>query len=133
MAAWMGYVYDQQPEPTNFVGVPVQIAVLDSNGNHYPIGTVTTDPSGSYSLTWSPVIPGNFTVYATFAGTGGYWPSYAEAHFYAPAPSPTAAPTASPPTGLASTGTVELGVVAIIIVIIIIGALILVMLSRKHA
>jgi hypothetical protein len=132
MAAWMGYVYQQQPEPTNFVGVPVQIAVLDSNGNHYPIGTVTTDQSGSFSLTWSPIIPGNFTVYATFAGTNGYWSSYAEAHFYAPAPSPTPAPTASPPTGLASTGTVELGVVAIIIVIIIIGALILVMLSRKR-
>jgi hypothetical protein len=132
MTQWMGYVYQQQPEPTNFVGVPVQIAVLDSNGNHYPIGTVTTDPAGSYSLTWSPTIPGNFTVYATFAGTKGYWPSYAEAHFYAPSPTPTAAPTAAPPSGLASTSTVEYGIVAVIIVIIIIGALILLMLSRKR-
>ena len=132
MTQWMGYVYQQQPEPTNFVGVPVQIAVLDSNGNHYPIGTVTTDPDGSYSLTWSPTIPGNFTVYATFAGTQGYWPSYAEAHFYAPSPTPTAAPTAAPPSGLASTSTVEYGIVAVIIVIIIIGALILLMLSRKR-
>ena len=40
MTAWMGYVYQQQPEPTNFTGVQVQLAVLDSNGNHYPIGTL---------------------------------------------------------------------------------------------
>jgi len=132
MSAWMGYVYQQQPEPTNFNGVQVQIAVLDSNGNHYPIGTVTTDASGSYSLTWAPTIPGNFTVYATFDGNNGYWPSYAEGHFYASPSAPTAAPTASPVTGLASTATVELGVVAIIIVIIIIGALILLMLNRKR-
>ena len=132
MSAWMGYVYQQQPEPTNFTGVQVQIAVLDSNGNHYPIGTATTDASGSYSLTWAPTISGNFTVYATFAGTNGYWPSSAEAHFYASPPAATAAPTASPVTGLASTATLELGVVAIIIVIIIIGALILLMLNRKR-
>ncbi len=33
MSEWMGYVYQQQPEPTNFTGVPVTIAVTDSNGN----------------------------------------------------------------------------------------------------
>ena len=67
--------------------------VLDSNGNHITIGTATTDASGTYSLTWTPEIPGNYTVYATFAGTNGYWPSSAETHFYASPPSPTAAPT----------------------------------------
>ena len=78
----MGYVYQQQAEPTNFTGVPVQIAVLDSNGNHYPIGTTTTDESGTYSLTWTPTIAGNFTVYPSFAGTNGYWPSTAETHLF---------------------------------------------------
>ena len=29
MAAWMGYVYQQQPEPTNFTGVSVQLAAID--------------------------------------------------------------------------------------------------------
>ena len=51
MSEWMGYVYQQQAMPTNFTGVPVQIAVLDSNGNHYSIGTATTDASGMYTLT----------------------------------------------------------------------------------
>ena len=132
MSAWMSYVYQQQPEPTSFTGVPVTISVLDSNGNHYNIGTVTTDSSGMYTLTWTPIIPGNYTVYANFAGTHAYYPSSAETSFYAGTPPPTPAPTASPVTGLASTGTVELGVVAVIIVIIIIGAILAVLTLRKR-
>ena len=132
MSQWMQYVYDQQPEPTNFKGVPVTVAVTDSNGNHYNIGTATTNPNGFYSLTWTPTIPGNFTVTATFAGTQAYYGSSANAAFYASAPAPTAAPTASPPTGLASTGTVMLGVAIIVIVIIVIGAVIVVLLLRKR-
>jgi len=130
MREWMGYVYQQQPEPTNFTGVPVQIAVLDSNGNHYAIGTATTDQFGSYSLTWTPTIAGNYTVYATFAGTAGYWPSSATTSFAvdhaAATPTPTAAPAAS------NTDTYVLAsAIAIIVVLVIIGA-ILMMMVRKH-
>ena len=132
MTQWMGYVYQQQPEPTNFVGVPVTIRVTDSNHNTYPIGTVTTNEQGFYTLTWSPIITGNYTVTATFAGTNAYYPSSDVTSFNVMSAPPTASPAPSPPTGLASTGTVELGVVAIIIVIVIIGALILVLLSRKR-
>ena len=132
MSQFMEAVYEQQPMPSNITGVSVQIAVLDSNGNHYPIGTVTTDASGFYSLHWTPIIPGNYTVYATFAGTNGYWPSSAEAAFYASSPPPTPAPTASPPSGLASTGTVELGIAAVIIVIVIIGAVLAILTLRKR-
>ena len=81
MNDWMGYVYQQQPFPTNFTGVPVNINVIDSNGNYRTIGTATTDAAGTYSLTWTPDIPGNYTVIATFAGTNAYWPSSAETHF----------------------------------------------------
>jgi len=132
MMQWMGYVYQQQAEPTDFTGVQVQLAVLDSNGNHYPIGYATTDQSGTYSLTWTPPIPGNFTIYATFAGTNGYWPSTAETHIYAGSPPPTPPPTASPPSGLASTGTVELGIAAVIIVIVICVAVLAVLMLRKR-
>ncbi len=107
MSAWMGYVYQQQAMPTNFTGVKVQIAVLDSNGNHYTVGTATTDASGMYTLTYTPTISGNFTVFATFAGTNGYWPSSAESSFVATAAHATEAPTATPLTGIASTSTVE--------------------------
>ena len=131
MSEWMSYVYQQQPEPTNFTGVQVQIAVLDSNGNHYSIGTTTTDASGTYSLTWTPIISGNFTVYATFEGTNGYWPSYAETHLYAGV-TPTVTPTATPQANLVTTTELMTylvaGVIAIIIAIAIVGLLIL----RKH-
>jgi hypothetical protein len=133
MTQWMGYVYQQQPEPTNFTGVPVTISVLDSNGNCYKIGTATTDSSGTYSLTWTPTIPGNFTVYANFAGTNGYWSSSSEAHFTVMKAAPTAPPTAPPVTGLASTGSLELGIAAVIIVIVIIGVVLAVLMMRKHA
>jgi len=132
MTQWMSYVYQQQAAPTTFTGVPVTIAVTDSNHNCYVIGTATTDANGFYTLTWTPDIPGNFTVTATFAGTTGYYPSSAETSFYAGTPAPTAAPTASPPTGLASTGSLMLGVAAIIIVIVIIGVAILAVLLRRR-
>ena len=105
--------------------------MLDSNGNHRLIGTATTDTSGTYSLTWTPDISGNFTVYAEFAGTQGYWPSSAEAHFYA-GTTPTAAPT-STPISLASTQSyVIYGVAAIIVVIIVIGAILALLMLRKR-
>jgi outer membrane protein assembly factor BamB len=131
-SAWMQYVYMQFPAPTNATGVPVTLSVTDSNGNHYVIGTATTDTSGMFTLTYTPTIPGNFTVYANFAGTNSYYPSSAETSFTVESAAPTAPPTAPPITGLASTGTVELGIVAVIIVIVIIGAMLAVLTVRKH-
>ena len=135
MGQWMSYVYQQQSMPTNFTGVPVQFYVLDSNGNYRQIGSATTDESGSYSLTWTPDIIGNFTVYANFAGTNGYWPSSAETHFNVGSPAATA-PVATAQTNLATTGDlmtyIVASAIAIIIVIVIIGVLIIVM-QRKRA
>jgi len=132
MTQFMEAVYMQQPMPTNTTGVPVTVSVTDSNGNHYDVGTVTTNPSGTFGLTWTPIIPGNFTVTATFAGTQSYYGSYATTYFYASSPPPTPAPTASPPSGLASTSTVMLGVAVIVIVIIICVAVLAVLMLRKR-
>jgi hypothetical protein len=130
MKEWMGYVYQQKAEPTDFTGVQVQIAVLDSNGNHYPIGTAMTDESGTFRLTWTPEISGNFTVYATFAGTNGYWPSYAEDGFTVmEEPATTPAPT-SPPASMADLYLVP-GIVGIIIAIAVVGAVIVLMLRKR--
>jgi len=131
MTAWMGYVYQQQAEPTNFTGVTVTLSVTDSNHNHYVIGSATSDESGSYSLTWTPPITGNFTIYANFIGTNGYWPSSAETYICAGTPSPSASPYPSPVTGIASTGSLELGIAAVIIVIVIIGAVIILTLRKR--
>jgi hypothetical protein len=131
MSQFMEAVYEQQPMPHS-TGVPVTLTVLDSNNNYRTIGTATTNVLGDYSFAWTPDIPGNYTVYATFAGTGGYYSSSASTGLYANSAASTPAPTATPLSGVATQSTVEYIGVAIIIVIIIIGALIMLMLSRRR-
>jgi hypothetical protein len=124
---WMSYVYQQQALPLNTTGVPVTISVLDSNGNFRKIGTATTI-GGTYAFTWTPDIPGNFQVIASFDGSNSYYPSSAFAYFYASAAA-TPAPTATPITGFATTGDLmtylAVGVIAIIIAIVVVGILLL--------
>ena len=131
-SAWMEYVYEQQPRPTNVTGVQVQISIKDSNDNTRVIGTATTDASGTYALSWIPDITGNFTVYANFAGTNSYYSSSAETHFYAGSPTPALAPTSPPINGLASTSTLMLAVAAIIVVMITGIVAIALMINRKR-
>ncbi|MGO8805824.1 MAG: PQQ-binding-like beta-propeller repeat protein [Candidatus Bathyarchaeia archaeon] len=131
MSQFMEAVYQQQPMPNNITGVPVTIMVTDSNHNTRAIGTTTSNANGFYSLTWTPDIAGNFTVNAVFAGTSGYYGSSANAAFYA-SPATTTAPTATPLTGLASNTTVEYGIAAIAIIIIVIGAVLAMLVTRKH-
>jgi len=81
MTDWMAYVYQQKPMPTAFTGVDIQLYVVDSNGNYRQIGSSKTDQNGYYSVTWKPDISGDYRVYASFAGTNGYWPTNAETSF----------------------------------------------------
>ncbi|MFB3890089.1 MAG: PQQ-binding-like beta-propeller repeat protein [Candidatus Bathyarchaeia archaeon] len=111
MGRWMEYLYMQKPIPGDAKGVSVQLSALDPNGNNQDIGTVTTDLSGTYSVLWTPPVQGKYIITATFAGTGSYWPSYAEtaigvtaAPSASAAPPPTAAPT-PPPTSPQPTST----------------------------
>ena len=131
MSEWMGYIYQQQPKPTNFTGVPVTIAVTDSNGNCYNIGTATTDASGTYGLTWVPTIAGNYTITATFAGTNGYYQSTAEDRFTvmeqpAAATHPTPIPASSVDTYFVP------AVIGIILAIVIVGAITILLLRKKQ-
>jgi hypothetical protein len=124
MTGWMEYVYMQQPCPSTVKGIPISIDVLDSNGNYRNIGTTTSDGSGTFAFTWTPDIPGDFTVIATFAGSESYYPSNAETHFNAAMPAPTASPYPTinlPPTEMYVVG---MGI-AIIIAIAIVGILLL--------
>jgi len=133
MSDFMASVYEQQPMPTNITGVPVTFTVTDQNGNTYNIGTTTTNAYGSYGFNWTPQIPGNYTIVATFAGTGGYYGSCAETYLYANTLAATSAPTATTSvTGLASTNTVELGIATIAIIVIIIGAILAILMLRKR-
>ena len=132
MSQFMEAVYEQQPMPTNITGVPVTLYVLDSNNNYRSIGTTTTNTLGDYSFTWTPDITGNYTVYATFAGTQSYYGSSASTGFYASPPAATAAPTATPLNGVAIQNSVMYVGVAIIVVIIIIGSVLAILVTRKR-
>ena len=131
MDAWMGYVYQQQAAPANFTGVPVNLYVLDANNNYRQIGTATTNANGMFTFTWTPDITGDFTVFAAFAGTKGYWPSSDTTSFTAMPPA-AASPTATPLSDVASQNTLTYGLVAIVIVIIVIGAVLAVLVTRKR-
>ena len=88
MSNWMAYVYMQKPRPTDTTGVPVTISVVDANGNYRDIGSTKTE-NGFFSVTWTPDIPGKYTVYASFQGSQGYWPSNAMSAFVVDPAAPT--------------------------------------------
>jgi hypothetical protein len=133
MTAWMGYVYQQQPEPTNFTGVSVTLTAIDPNHNFITLGIATTNAYGLYYYDWTPPsIPGNYLVTATFAATNGYWGSSAQTDMVVQNAPPTPAPTATPVTGLASFASLELGIAAVIIVIVICVAALAVLILRKR-
>jgi hypothetical protein len=130
MDPWMGYVYQQQPKPTNATGVKVVLTVLDPNNNCYDVATTTSDENGFYSAVFTPPVPGKYTVYATFEGSESYWPSTAvtalnvlEVPQATPAPTPTPAP-------MTDTYVLGLGAGAII-AIIAIGLVIILMLRKR--
>jgi len=125
---FMEAAYQQQPLYNNMTGVPVTLSVVDSNDNFRDIGTTTSDINGNFGFTWTPDIPGDYQVIATFAGSNSYYPSSSSTYFYA-GETPTHEPTAPQATGLATTNdlmTYNLGVgIAIIIAIAIVGLLVL--------
>jgi hypothetical protein len=87
-----------------------------------------------FTYTWTPDIPGNYTVIATFSGSAGYYGSTAETSFYA-SPAATPAPTAACQANLATTADlmiyVVVGVIAIIIAIAIVGVFIMQSLRKR--
>ncbi len=132
MTQFMEAVYEQQPMPTNTTGVPVTIFVTDSNHNTRAITTTTTSAAGDYGITWTPEIPGNFTITATFAGTQSYYGSSATTYLYASATAPTQAPTASPLSMTTTQNTIMYGFAAIVVVIVVCVAILAILMQRKR-
>jgi outer membrane protein assembly factor BamB len=79
--AWMEYLYEQQPKPTNTTGVPVHLTAIDPNGNFQDLGNVTTNALGNYAIQWTPPVPGLYTITATFEGSNSYYSSEAGTSF----------------------------------------------------
>jgi WD40 repeat protein len=121
MSEWMQYVYMQFPMPIDAKGVPITLSVLDSNGNYREIGTTTSDTNGFFKFKWTPNIEGEYTVYASFAGSESYWSSYAEtAMFVQEAPPATATPPPAapmPPFDMY----IAIATVVIVIAIVLVG------------
>jgi outer membrane protein assembly factor BamB len=129
---WMEYVYMQKPRPTDATGVPVTISVVDANGNYREIGTVTSDSSGMFTLTWKPDITGSYTVIATFAGSQSYYGSSSETSFAVDPAAPTAAPTATTQSNLVNTTDLMMYLVPSVIAVIIAIAIATVLIIRKR-
>jgi len=81
MSEWMLYVYKQFARPADVVGVEVVISVLDPNNNCYEVARATSDASGFFSAAFEPLVPGKYTVIATFEGSRAYYGSFAETAF----------------------------------------------------
>jgi len=129
-SAWMEYLYQQQPRPTDATGVKVTVSVLDPNNNFYEVGTTTSDDSGFYKLMFEPPVPGEYTVYARFGGSESYYPSYAETAIgVASAPEPTAMPT-EPPASPADVYILP-STIGIIVAIVIVGLVLILMLRKR--
>jgi hypothetical protein len=130
MREWMEYLYEQKPIPADAVGVDVTLAVLDPNGNIYEVAAATSDMTGLFSATFDPMVPGLYTVIATFAGSNSYYGSCAETAINVmEAPEATPAPT---PTPAPMTDTYVLGLgAAAIVAIVVIGLVIILMLRRR--
>jgi hypothetical protein len=128
MSEWMEYVYMQKPLPANVTGVEVVISVVDPNNNCYEVGRATSDASGLFHCAFTPEVPGEYTIIATFAGSESYWQSHAEtALFVEEATQPTPAPT---PTPAPMTDTYILGSTIGIIIAIVIGFALLLLRKR---
>jgi hypothetical protein len=97
MAPWMEYIYMQKPCPAEVTGVEVIVEVLDPNNNFYEVGRTTSDASGMFKLMFTPEVPGEYTVIATFEGSESYWySSAATAIGVEEAPAATPEPTPVP-------------------------------------
>jgi hypothetical protein len=128
MSAWMEYVYMQKPRP-DAVGVNVTITVLDPNNNVYDVGTTTCDSDGFYKMSFTPAVPGEYTIYATFKGSDSYWPSYDLTAINVEEATTTPPPTSTP----ASIADMYLlpATIGIIITIIVATIVIVLIIRRK--
>jgi len=123
---WMDYMVEKSvAAPMNAKGVEVTLDAVDPNGNFIHIDTVTSDSSGMFKKMFTPEVPGEYTIIATFAGSGSYGASYAETAIGV-LEAPPASPTPTPAAPLPPIETYFIvATVAIIIAIAIVGILLL--------
>jgi hypothetical protein len=127
---WMEYVYMQKPRPMSTTGVPIALNVVDANGNYRQIGSTTSDADGFFAFNWKPDIEGQYTVYASFAGSESYWPSHAVTSFAVDAAAPTPSTTEAPAQSVSDMYFVP-AVAGIIAAIVVVGLMIILVLRKR--
>jgi len=131
MGDWMKYVYAQFEHPADAVGVEVVVEVLDPNNNFYEVGRTTSDSDGFFKLAFTPEVPGEYTVIASFAGSGAYYGSHAKtAVNVEEAPAATPAPTPTP-ASVADMYFLPVSIGMIVAIIIVLALLVLMMLRKR--
>ena len=133
--ALMEYLYMQQSKPSNAIGVPVKIDVIDPNGNSVNIGTAKNNLDGVYGFTVDTnnlgAGPGLYEVIASFEGSDSYGSSYATSFFTVnSAPSATAVPTPIPAT-MAETYFVPAIAGLFVLIVIVLVLLVLMMIKKR--
>jgi len=136
MSEWMDYLNMQNAtllnSPPMPQGVQVTLTALDPNNNTENIGTYTTNGHGNYYVNWTPPITGKYTITATFAGTGSYWPSSAQTGLLVTtAPTTTTTTTVTTSSGVSAT-TLYAAIAAVIVVIIVVAIVLVVLMLRKR-
>jgi outer membrane protein assembly factor BamB len=131
MSAWMAYLYEQSPKPTNATGVPVTLTAIDPNGNYQTIGTTTSDANGQFSYTYTPPVPGAYKITASFAGSNSYFSSTAQTTMGFEEAAATAAPTTTAPVQSVADTYFIPAIVAILIVVVIGFALLYLTIKKR--
>jgi hypothetical protein len=125
----MDYMVQQSvAAPMNAKGVDVTLDAVDPNGNFIHIDTVTSDMSGMFKKMFTPEVPGEYTIIATFAGSGSYGASYAETAIGV-LEAPPATPPPQYPVPIDYTMAIIGAAIAVIIAVAIVG---LILLLRKR-
>jgi len=132
MGAWMEYMFMQQGKPENAKGVEVVLETLDPNGNFYEIGRTTSDINGNYGLKFTPEVPGDYQIFATFAGSKSYGASTASTFMsVAEAPQASPSPTPAPPYGQTADAYLLPATIGTIVAIVVVGLVIILMLRKR--
>jgi outer membrane protein assembly factor BamB len=130
MSEWMEYVYMQKPKPSDVTGVEIVVSVLDPNNNFYEVGRTTSDEDGFYKVIFKPLVPGEYTVIASFEGSNSYWPSQSRTALYVEE-APAATPEPTPPPASAADMYFLPVSVGTIIAIIAVGLLLFLLLRKR--
>jgi hypothetical protein len=131
MQAWMQYKFMGQAFPTDAKGVEVVVSVLDPNGNYYEVGRTTSDVNGFYSMAFAPEVPGEYTVFAAFAGSKSYYGSQGVTAMNV---EETSAATAQPialKESVADTYFLPVSISLFVVIMVVLSLLVLLLLKKR--